>query len=208
MARADAALAELSATGTVQPYEKEYFRKDGSRVPVLSARRVRGRRDQGVTFVLDLTERKRAEEALREAETKLRQFIESVPCHFWSANPDGEPTYVNQRLLDYFGMRFEDQKSIVTGRRSCTRTTSQKPKRLFITHFELESRFQRVHRLRRADGEYRWHRARVEPLRDHSRNIIQWYGFSIDIDEAKKAEDALRRDEAWLSAGTEAKPHR
>ena len=56
-----------------------------------------------------------------------------------------------------------------------------------------------MHRLRRADGEYRWHRVRAEPLRDHSGNIIQWNGFSIDIDEGKKAEDALRRDEAWLA---------
>src|SRR5260370_15039065 len=65
--------------------------------------------------------------------------------------------------------------------------------------FQTGEPFQRVHRLRRADGEYRWHRVRAEPLRDHSGNIIQWYGFSIDIDEGKKAEDALRRDEAWLA---------
>src|SRR5260370_40861895 len=54
-------------------------------------------------------------------------------------------------------------------------------------------------RLRRADGEYRWHHTRGEPLRDRQGNIIQWYGLSIDIDEAKKAEDRLRRSEAYLA---------
>jgi len=56
-----------------------------------------------------------------------------------------------------------------------------------------------VHRLRRADGEFRWHHVRGEPLRDRQGRIIQWYGLSVDIDEAKKAEDRLRRNEAYLA---------
>ncbi|WP_442896172.1 PAS domain-containing protein [Bradyrhizobium sp. AZCC 2289] len=59
--------------------------------------------------------------------------------------------------------------------------------------------FQVVHRLRRADGEFRWHHARGEPLRDREGRIIQWYGLSVDIDEAKKAEDRLRRSESYLA---------
>jgi PAS domain S-box-containing protein len=66
------ALAELKAAGTVQPHEKEYFRKDGSRVPVLLGATTFGdRQDEGVAFVLDLTERKQVEEALRDTETNL-----------------------------------------------------------------------------------------------------------------------------------------
>ena len=54
-------------------------------------------------------------------------------------------------------------------------------------------------RLRRADGEFRWYRVRGEPLRDREGRIIQWYGLSVDIDEAKKAEDRLRRSESYLA---------
>jgi PAS domain S-box-containing protein len=58
----------------------------------------------------DVTDRKRAEEALRESEYKLRQIIDTVPCFLWSADPAGEPTHINQHMLDYSGMRFEDFK--------------------------------------------------------------------------------------------------
>jgi PAS domain S-box-containing protein len=72
----DQAFAELKATGTVQPREKEYFRKDGSRVPVLVARAIyEWNRDEGVAFVLDLTERKRVEGALRDAQANLAHVV-------------------------------------------------------------------------------------------------------------------------------------
>ena len=65
------ALAEVASTGTCRPYEKEFFRKDGSRVPVLVAAANFGElRHQGVAFALDLTERKRAEAELRDAERR------------------------------------------------------------------------------------------------------------------------------------------
>jgi PAS domain S-box-containing protein len=68
----DQAFAELKAAGTVQPREKEYYRKDGSRVPVLVARAIfEWNRDEGVAFVLDLTERKHVEGALRDAQAHL-----------------------------------------------------------------------------------------------------------------------------------------
>jgi PAS domain S-box-containing protein len=72
----DQAMAELKAAGTVQPREKEYFRKDGSRVPVLLGATTFGdRRDEGVAFVLDLTERKHVEGALRDAQTNLAHVV-------------------------------------------------------------------------------------------------------------------------------------
>src|ERR1700720_4034320 len=72
----DQAFAELHTTGTVHPREKEYYRKDGSRVPVLVARALfEWNRDEGVAFVLDLTERKHVEGALRDAQANLAHVV-------------------------------------------------------------------------------------------------------------------------------------
>jgi PAS domain S-box-containing protein len=69
------AAAELRSTGTVQPFEKEYFRKEGSRVPVLVGVASFGESgNQGVAFVLDLTERKRAEAEARDSERRYREM--------------------------------------------------------------------------------------------------------------------------------------
>jgi PAS domain S-box-containing protein len=127
-------LAELKATGTVRPCEREYFRKDGSRVPVLMGSTLfEESGNEGLAFVLDLTARKCAEEALRASEYKLRQIIEAVPSLLWSADPNGEPTHINQRMLDYSGMRFFSSK--VAGTRSCTPTTFRKLQGLSLTQF-------------------------------------------------------------------------
>jgi PAS domain S-box-containing protein len=70
----DRRVAALEATGTAQPYEKEYFLKSGGRVPVLvGAATFGGRHDQGMAFVVDLTERKRAEEEVRESERRYSE---------------------------------------------------------------------------------------------------------------------------------------
>jgi PAS domain S-box-containing protein len=72
--RAAQALQEVKTTGTAQPFERDYFRKDGSRVPVLiGAASLETNGSQGVAFVLDLTERKRAESEVREIERRYRE---------------------------------------------------------------------------------------------------------------------------------------
>ncbi|MBV8407684.1 MAG: AAA family ATPase [Alphaproteobacteria bacterium] len=71
----DQAVTELNATGVCEPFEKEYFRKDGSRVPVLlGAATFDGAGDEGVAFVVDLTDRKQAEEAARENERRYHEI--------------------------------------------------------------------------------------------------------------------------------------
>jgi PAS domain S-box-containing protein len=190
---------ELKMTGSLQPFEKEYFRKDGSRVPVLvGLATFEEGRNQGVGFVLDLTARKQAEESLRESEYKLRRILETVPGILWSLAPDGELTQLSQRALDYTGMRFEDY--LKSGWREFLHPDDRsEAANAFYQAIQTGTSYDTMHRIRRADGEYRWHRALGEPLRDRQGRIIQWYGVSIDIDEGKKAEDQLRRSEAYLA---------
>jgi PAS domain S-box-containing protein len=84
------AIEELKATGTVQPREKEYFRKDGSLVPVLIARALfEWKPDEGVAFVLDMTDRKRAEENLRASEQRYRHLFEQMPIAMWQVDGHG-----------------------------------------------------------------------------------------------------------------------
>jgi PAS domain S-box-containing protein len=137
--------------------------------------------------------------ALQESEYKFRQIIDTVPSLLWSVGPDGEPTYVSQHVLEYSGMRFEDFQH--GGWEAFVHPADFPETAKALYHaIQTGTSFQSLHRLRRAaDGEYRWHHARGEPLRDRQGNIIQWYGLSVDIDERKKAEDLLRRSEGYLA---------
>jgi PAS domain S-box-containing protein len=146
----------------------------------------------------DVTQRKRAEEALRESEYKLRQITETVPGLVWSNGPDGEPTHVNQRMLDYSGMPFEEFKHL--GWEAFVHPADfPETAEAFYHAIQTGTSYQGAMRLRRADGEFRWHHARCEPLCDREGRIVQWYGLSIDIDERKRAEEALRESEAKFS---------
>jgi PAS domain S-box-containing protein len=147
---------------------------------------------------LDIEERKRAEQALRESEFKLRKIVETMPGLHWSAGADGEPTMLNQRVLEYSGLQFSD--FLQQGwERFLHPDDFPGTAQAFYDAIQTGTTYHAVHRLRRADGEYRWYRATAEPLRDERGRVIQWYGLSIDIDESKKAEDLLRRSEAHLA---------
>jgi PAS domain S-box-containing protein len=104
------ALATLKTAGTIQPREKEYFRKDGSRVPVLvGATTLGGERDEGVAFVLDLTERKRAEHEIRILASLVEQATEFMAV----ADLDGgTPIYLNKAGLKMVGLEsLEDART-------------------------------------------------------------------------------------------------
>ena len=149
----------------------------------------------GVT--LDIEELKCAERALRESEYKLRQIIEAVPGLVWSNGPDGEPTQINQRLLDYSGVPLENFKN--RGWKAFVHPDDYpRTAKAFYHAIQTGSSYEGVMRLGRADGEFRWHHARSEPLRDRQGRIVQWYGLSVDIDERKRAEQALREEQERL----------
>jgi PAS domain S-box-containing protein len=134
---------------------------------------------------------KETESALQMREHELVGIIETIPTMLWSASPAGEITYINQRFLEYFGVRFEE----IVNRGSVNfihPDDREEATKAFDRAISSGESFSAIQRLRRADGEYRWHHSRGEPLRDPHGKIIQRYGLSIDIDERKRTEDHLR----------------
>ena len=102
------AVTEALATGFFRPYEKQFFRKDGSRVPVLLGGGLFQDSNEGVSFVLDLSEQKRAEEKIRGQEIEFRQMLDLAPQHVAVFGPDGERLYANRFALDYLGLSLEE----------------------------------------------------------------------------------------------------
>jgi PAS domain S-box-containing protein len=148
--------------------------------------------------LINVDSQKKAEEKSRDSELELRQITETVPGLIWSNGPDGEPTHINQRMLDYSGMPFEEFRH--RGWEAFVHPDDfPETAEAFYHAIQTGTSYQGVMRLRRSDGEFRWHHARSEPLCDRQGRIIQWYGLSVDIDERKKTEDQLRRSEAYLT---------
>ncbi|HSV22290.1 MAG TPA: PAS domain-containing protein, partial [Xanthobacteraceae bacterium] len=120
---------------------------------------------QWVGVNLDIEELKRTEQALRESKYRLRQVIDTVPGLLWSTAPDGELTQINQWVLDYSGMRFED--FLHRGWYQFHHPDDLSDVINAFSHaMQTGTSYQTLSRLRRADGEYRWHHIRAEPLRD------------------------------------------
>jgi PAS domain S-box-containing protein len=146
----------------------------------------------------DIDALKQAESALRMREHELLHIIDTVPSMLWAASPTGEATHISRRLSEYSGWPLE--KFLNLGWETFHHPDEfETTARDFFKSIQTGESFDSVHRLRRWDGEYRWHHVMGEPLRDPEGKIIQWYGLSIDIDDRKKAEDHLRETRVKLN---------
>jgi PAS domain S-box-containing protein len=135
---------------------------------------------------------------LQSSEDRLRLVIDTIPAHVWSTTPDGSVDFINQRWLESTGLSVENVLGWNWGSAvhpdDLTRFVDELHRALAAGEpMESEAR------LRQADGEYRWFLIRNVPLRDELGNIVKWYGTSIDIEDRKQAEDALRQSQAYLS---------
>ncbi|HWO29476.1 MAG TPA: PAS domain-containing protein, partial [Candidatus Acidoferrum sp.] len=137
-------------------------------------------------------------EALRASEHDLNLIINSIPALAWSARPDGSADFFNQHYLEFVGLSAEQVKN-------WDWTVAVHPddlNRLAGSWHSIMSSGKQGEseaRLRRFDGEYRWFLFRADPLRDESGNIVRWFGINTDIEDRKRAEDALRRNEGYLT---------
>lgn len=140
--------------------------------------------------IQDITEQKRAEEALRQSEAELRALAESMPQMVWMNRPDGENFYINRRWVDYTGLSQEKSR----GRGWLEAFHPEDRQRAWDAWRAAiaEDEYHLECRLRRADGAYRWMLIRGLPFRDASGQITKWIGTCTDIDDLKTSQRALR----------------
>jgi PAS domain S-box-containing protein len=187
------AVTEAQANGFFQPYEKEFFRKDGIRLPVLLGGALFPNSNEGVSFVLDLSEQKRAEEKIRGQEMELRQILNLTPQHVAVIGPGQERIFANRALLNYFGLRLEEWQS----RDTQTRVHPDDFERLaWGPQGGPPNQYEA--RLRRYDGKYRWFLVLNSPLYDEHGQITRWFVAGTDIEDRKQAEERLREENVAL----------
>ncbi len=150
-----------------------------------------------VGTVIDITERKRAEEKIRQSERELRQLIDLTPQHITAFGPDGSRLYNNQASLDFHGLTLEQWQTAPLDRllhpQDAERVAGEVPSK-----FESECPFEIEARLRRKDGQYRWFLVRFNPIRDEQGRLIRWYAAATDIEDRKQVEQQLQNENVAL----------
>ncbi len=134
----------------------------------------------------------------RQKDDHLRLVIDTIPTMAWSIRPDGAVDFVNQRWLEYTGLSFGTalKEAIHIVHPGDLPRVMEK----WSVDMAAGEPYEGEMRLRRADGEYRWFLNRTVALRDEEGNIVKWYGTATDIEDRKRAEDALRESEGRFAA--------
>ena len=142
------------------------------------------------TYIQDISQRKAAEESLRHSEEDLRALANSIPQLAWIASFDGTIAWYNQRWHDYTGtsaeqMAGEGWSIAYDARHLPSMLQAWKTALRDGTPFEMEFP------IRGADGQYRWFLTRANPVRDRGGRLLRWFGTSTDVDQVKRAQEAL-----------------
>jgi PAS domain S-box-containing protein len=141
----------------------------------------------------------------RQSESELSQLVNMVPVHIRRLTPEGDPTFFNKRLLDFFGLRDVGELDKPGMSRLAAALNAlvhpDDSARLMETvrnSLVTGEPFAMKYRMRRADGAYRWVDGRGEPLRDESGAILHWYAISIDIEDQMRLYSDLEEREAKI----------
>jgi PAS domain S-box-containing protein len=143
-------------------------------------------------------ELQRQNELLQQSERELREVIETIPSMAWSAAPDGSADFFNERWLAYAGLTADQAKGwgwTVAIHPDDLNTLVNYWRKIMVSgqSGEVEAR------MRRFDGVYRWFLFRATASLDDNGRVVKWYGTNTDIEERKRAEQALKRSEAYLA---------
>jgi formate hydrogenlyase transcriptional activator len=157
--------------------------------------------------VTDVTERKRAEEKIRQSEKELRQVLDLTPEHLSVLAADGSLVYATEVALKYHGLtldQLKQQPPVAQWRTDEVPLTCFHPDDRERAMRELKDKFlsgcahETEVRVHRYDGTYRWFHVRRTPLRDEQGRITRWYAAATDIEDRKQAEQRLRDENVAL----------
>lgn len=183
------------------PFEKQYLHKEGYPVDVIIASSAFEATDnkQGVTFVLDISDRKKAEAQLTQSEDYFRQLTDTLPTIIWITDQKGSCTYLNRHWYEYTGQSKE--QAFGAGWLNAIHPNDIDHA---ITVFTEANRnrtpFQLVYKILTADGTYRWTLGNGSPKYSKDGEFEGMLGTVVDIHEQRTAEAKIRQNEAKFRA--------
>lgn len=157
-------------------------------VTVTLIRDAAGNPDKLLSVSRDITEAHRATQALQESEARFKTFAQAMPNQVWSATPDGNLDWFNDRVFAYSGLKFEE---LVGAKWALMVHEDDIPAaaRNWAESLSSGEPYQTEFRLRGKDGSYSWHLAHALPIRSAAGQITRWIGTNTDISRLKQAED-------------------
>jgi PAS domain S-box-containing protein len=190
-------IKQILADRTAFDFTKRIVRPDGAvrHIRCVGTPALNGRGFVGTG--VDVTEQEELTKALRKSEEALRLVVNGIGALVTTYTADGELEFVNQQVLDYFGMTLEELK----GWRNNDNIHPDDLGRVIAcwTHALTTGQpYDDAHRYRRSDGAYRWFSSSGRPSRDGEGRIIRWYVLLTDIDESQKAKEKLEEQEKEL----------
>ena len=147
--------------------------------------------------------------ALPALEKELQATLNVIPAYTWYAAPSGALTFVNQRCADYLGLPKDHPLRFGTDMGGewdshiplLHPDDHEESRRVWSDCLRTGLAGEFIFRVRIAEGEYRWFLSRAEPLRANDGTLLYWVGVNLDIQDRKRAEEALQQSEFYLAEG-------